>query len=468
MKRIISLILVAVLAFSFATFVSAEENITVLMDGSKLEFDVQPRLINQRTMVPLRKIFETFNMTVSYEEATEIITATGNKNKIVLQVGSNEMKVNGVKKTIDSPAVEINGRTLVPVRAIAESLGVKVDWDDATRTVMISSYKDGYTVPEKYTKGAIILTCEKDLTSSTNYRGWVLFSNGFLKRLEIDDESVRYTDRYVYVKSVENNVFSAASLTATYENVAGAFDKEKRTIGEYQLADNCVILDVTNIKSEGFIPMVTEVEFDRISSSKFTAKDLLYAEVDENKKVTMLILNNATKVNYSFGYLTDIKLYNTKTGEYAPYVRESLTENQAKNEQLIYSITEDGETINPYVPMYFNERITSLNKFKVDLNTPVMYLTLNNRVYDINKLQGIVNGGNVKSITSTKLTVGTVTYDIDSETKFYAQNKNGTMTYVDIESIDVFDTDNISSTLLYKDTAVNNESTIRFVIFKLK
>ncbi len=468
MKKIFASVFIFIVMFSLTVCVSAEENITVLMDGNKLEFDVQPQLINQRTMVPLRKIFETFNMNVSYEEATEIITAEGNRNKITLQIGSNEMTVNGVKNIIDSPAVEINGRTLVPVRAIAEGLGVKVDWDDPTRTVMISSYKDGYTIPESYSEGAIILSCLEDKKSSTYNSGWVLFDNGYLKKCEITADSVRYLGRYVYVKSFENNVFTASSLTAEYEKVTGTVDKQNRKIGDYELADNCVILDVTHINSEDFIPKVKKVDLSEISATKLTTYELLCTKLDENKKVSILILNNATKKNYSFGFLQNIRIQNTKTGEYAPYVRESLTDNQAKNEQLIYTINENGETVNPYTPMYADGRTISLLKFKVDLDTPVMYLTLNNRVFDINKLQGVVNGGAIRNISQTQLTVGTITYEIDSETKFYAENKDGSLTYVSNEGIELFDIDNISNTILYKDTAANNENVIRFVIFKLK
>ena len=468
MKRIVSLIMIVAMLFCLGMCVKAEENITVLMDGNKLEFDVQPQLINMRTMVPLRKIFETFNMNVSYEESTEVITAEGNRNKIVLQVGSNKMTINGAEITIDSPAVEINGRTLVPVRAIAESLGVKVDWDDPSRTVMISSYKDGYTMPESYSDGAVLLSWLEDKSSSTYYSGWVLFDNGFVRKCEISADSLRYLDRYVYVKSMSEDVFTASSLTRINGPVVGTVDKENRKIGDYKLSDNCVILDVTNIKSEEFIPKVKEIKLEEMNSSRLNATDVLCVKVNENKEVTMLILNNVTKKNYSFGYLENIRLINTETGEYAPYVRESLTDNQAKKEQLIYTINEDGVKINPFVPMYADGRTTSLINYKYDHDTPVMYISLNNRIFAINKLQGVVNGGTVKEIGKNKLVVGSVNYTTDFCTKFYKQNKDGTLAYISNENIESLDVSSISSAVLYKDSESNAENTLRFVIFKLK
>ena len=122
----------------FYSVCAAEKEIKVFKDGTEILFDVKPQTINYRTMVPVRKIFETFGMTVRYDEKTEVISAKGNGNELFLQIGSTKMIVNGKEVLLDSPAVEIDGRTLVPVRAIAESLGVKVDWDEEKHYVMIT------------------------------------------------------------------------------------------------------------------------------------------------------------------------------------------------------------------------------------------------------------------------------------------------------------------------------------------
>ncbi|MBQ2968484.1 MAG: family 16 glycosylhydrolase [Clostridia bacterium] len=88
--------------------------------------DVMPKLLNDRTMVPIRFIAEALGATVGYDDATRAITITMGENTIALQIGSDQMLINGAPYTLDAPAYEENGRTLVPVRAVSEGLGQKV------------------------------------------------------------------------------------------------------------------------------------------------------------------------------------------------------------------------------------------------------------------------------------------------------------------------------------------------------
>ncbi|MBR6646930.1 MAG: copper amine oxidase N-terminal domain-containing protein, partial [Clostridia bacterium] len=75
MKRILTLTMVAVLLLGMFSFdVSAQENVSVYIEGKKIEFDVQPQIISGRTMVPMRKIFEQLGATVEWEQGTQTIT----------------------------------------------------------------------------------------------------------------------------------------------------------------------------------------------------------------------------------------------------------------------------------------------------------------------------------------------------------------------------------------------------------
>ena len=88
--------------------------------------DVFPKLLNDRTMVPIRFIAEALGATVGYDDATRAITINMGDSTVALQIGSDQMLVNGNAITLDSPAFEENGRTYVPVRAVSEGLGQKV------------------------------------------------------------------------------------------------------------------------------------------------------------------------------------------------------------------------------------------------------------------------------------------------------------------------------------------------------
>lgn len=139
MKRKIGLIIIMALIIGLASPIYGVNNdIKVTVDGHELDFDVPPQIIEGRTLVPLREIFEALGSAVQWDAKTK--TATGQRGSTVvkLPVGSKEALRNGQKIELDVPATIINGRTLVPARFIAESLGAEVAWDGATRTVIIN------------------------------------------------------------------------------------------------------------------------------------------------------------------------------------------------------------------------------------------------------------------------------------------------------------------------------------------
>ena len=113
--------------------------ITVLLDGRRLEFDVPPRIVNSRTMVPLRAIFEELGASIVWDNITKTVTAIKDDTVIVLTVGDASPTINGQGVPVDQPMIAVSGRTLVPLRFVAEAFDVKVDWNPATWTVTITS-----------------------------------------------------------------------------------------------------------------------------------------------------------------------------------------------------------------------------------------------------------------------------------------------------------------------------------------
>ena len=149
-RKIISIFLTAVMLSAFAGFgnyaVFAEDNITVTVNGNKLNFDQPPIIKDGRTLVPLRAIFEALGAEVLWIEDEQAIAAQSGDTTIVMQIGNNQFgkmtsSDNGVTYDLDVPPEIINGRTLVPARAVAEALDCSVDWDGNTQTVTIISEK---------------------------------------------------------------------------------------------------------------------------------------------------------------------------------------------------------------------------------------------------------------------------------------------------------------------------------------
>ena len=139
MKKLISLALAVLLLMGMmVTPVLAAKEVSVYLFGEKLSFDVPPQIINGRTLVPMRVIFESLGYTVDWDKDTRTATAVREDMTIRITENSYTMYVNGVAKTLDVPPCIVEGRTMVPARAISESSGYKVDWDNDTRAVLIT------------------------------------------------------------------------------------------------------------------------------------------------------------------------------------------------------------------------------------------------------------------------------------------------------------------------------------------
>jgi peptide/nickel transport system substrate-binding protein len=99
--------------------------------------DVAPTIQNGRTLVPMRAIFEALGATVHWDDATRTIRAYRREDAIILELGNRTAWVNGPPRQLDVAPVAVDGRTMVPLRFVAEALGAEVAWVDATRTVTV-------------------------------------------------------------------------------------------------------------------------------------------------------------------------------------------------------------------------------------------------------------------------------------------------------------------------------------------
>ncbi|WP_165763791.1 stalk domain-containing protein [Halalkalibacter urbisdiaboli] len=110
---------------------SAEERMTIVINGGMND--------NGRVLVPMRAIFEELGATVTWNQQAKTVKATKGDNNIQLTIGSRNVLVNGVQKSIDTTPIVRNGTTLVPLRFISESLGESVKWEKSTRQAVVES-----------------------------------------------------------------------------------------------------------------------------------------------------------------------------------------------------------------------------------------------------------------------------------------------------------------------------------------
>lgn len=129
-------------SISYLTDSSVNSSIHVVYNGKRISFGAtgqNPVIENGRTLVPLRAIFETMGATVGWNDATRTVTATRGSDTIQLTLGDKTLYKNGkAVMTMDVPAKSLNGRTVVPARAVAEAFGAQVGWINSARIVTIT------------------------------------------------------------------------------------------------------------------------------------------------------------------------------------------------------------------------------------------------------------------------------------------------------------------------------------------
>ncbi len=145
-KKLAALFFAGIMAFSAVPAHGASE-IEVFVDGVKIFFDQPPVIQNDRTLVPMRAIFEALGAEVEWIPAEKRVNAFWGKDSLDLWIGEREMKTGGGNTiTLDVPAQIIGDRTMVPLRAVSEAMDAVVEWSAMDRCVYITSYVKGLTV----------------------------------------------------------------------------------------------------------------------------------------------------------------------------------------------------------------------------------------------------------------------------------------------------------------------------------
>ncbi|MBR2477057.1 MAG: copper amine oxidase N-terminal domain-containing protein [Clostridia bacterium] len=169
-KTIIFLVLTFAMIFMFSTVAFANETpVTVFIDDVQIDFDVEPIIESGRTLVPMRRIFEALGAKVDWVDETKTAVAVKDDLKIEITIDSNQMFKNQEIVELDVPAKLIDGRTLVPARAVSEGLGCKVEWNGDLRRVDITT-TDAETDREYTYKELSHADTEKLLSMKNEFR----------------------------------------------------------------------------------------------------------------------------------------------------------------------------------------------------------------------------------------------------------------------------------------------------------
>jgi hypothetical protein len=192
-KKVFTFTLMFAITIVFAATAYADSAINVTINGVPVVFDGQsPVNVDGRTLVPVRGVFEELGFTVDWNGDTQQATLSNANYVVVLTVGNAVFTTNGASHTLDVPAQIINGRTMLPIRAVLESVGYFIGWDSGTSTVLISeqattiAQNQEVAIISDANSGALIT-----VSPYANQTGYISWDENWTVLLQANKSSVR-------------------------------------------------------------------------------------------------------------------------------------------------------------------------------------------------------------------------------------------------------------------------------------
>ncbi len=132
-----------------------DDNLNIFLNDEKLEFEVDPVIEEGRTLVPFRKLAESIGVQVNWIAAEDKIVAESENLELTMVLGSRTAKLNGEEVDLDVAPKVVEGRTLIPLRHFSETFDVRVEYENGQISMipMEDIILDGKTLSGFYAHG---------------------------------------------------------------------------------------------------------------------------------------------------------------------------------------------------------------------------------------------------------------------------------------------------------------------------
>jgi hypothetical protein len=227
MKKVFALLAAGLLAGSLVPGLASAERmypqgndsqINVYVNGTLLKLD-QPALVkNDRTLVPFRAVLEALGAKVSWDEEKQTVHATKGDVEIELPLHVTTAKKNGQAVTLDVPAEQINYRTMVPLRFMAEALGAKLGWAGKSSSVFVSTYSQDSLV----TLAQYMMDLDADLQEFTSLqqKSSTIYTDFIRNQTSYDEFKAAYSEN---LTAMENALAKLAAHPVPNESLSQHF-----------------------------------------------------------------------------------------------------------------------------------------------------------------------------------------------------------------------------------------------------
>jgi len=360
------------------TVAFGEERIKVTVDGKEITFDQEPVIENGRVLVPFRAIFEELDCNVDYDERTNSVHAKKGERSVSLKIGDDNMIVGKLDEAdtveLDVAPQIINGRTMVPVRAIAEGMDAAVRWNEDERTVTIET-KQGEHIITSAKLDAVIKS--KDGTGIVDYYcSYPVIDNPendpFIKA--INDTYKKEAD--VFYNKVKTEYMVDAEML--HESIAAHADMGEVRSVKYPLME--FSLDYTVTVDRNDLLSITQVYYyDFAGAHPTTERASRTFDLKEGKQLMLEDMLNGSEAEIDRAIIKAFDTYlNEEFGdekEYASMIKEDM---EKEIDNVGYYVDDHGIVVyyqvyqvGPYAMGYPQVRINYENNehnFNIDLS----------------------------------------------------------------------------------------------------
>lgn len=230
-KMVLLVCLLMTSLYGTASAAGTTEQIVVKVNDQAVSFDTPPVNIGGKVFVPLRAVANALGVSIASWEGKEIKLTDGDVS-IELQIGSSSYLLNGEKHELDSPPRLQNNRTLVPIRFLSETFGANVSYVNHTVTIRTPDSQE----PEPASEVKGNTTGNLELSNDgryAEYEGWVYYFNakdsGKLYRMKADGSELQKLGDDPYVTDL-NVVNDTIFYMTDHKIVRSALDGTNRTV----------------------------------------------------------------------------------------------------------------------------------------------------------------------------------------------------------------------------------------------
>ncbi|HYF75574.1 MAG TPA: stalk domain-containing protein [Symbiobacteriaceae bacterium] len=271
MKRLLSLLLLCLTlsaGLPGAAVYADDRTPRVLLDGLPLTFDVDPMIVQGRTLVPFRAIAEALGVDVVWTESTRSIQAYGPDTVVFLRIGDPIMYVNGTAVELDVPPMIVNSRTLLPLRAFSSAFGAEIGWDGETYTVFVTSRVRqmrmlGFYIRPSFPRRHLVpafsdvaygwarFTEDGSVVTDGDFFRWPLPDGEITGEVLLEEAAAAGTKRYLMVFAEDADAPVATNLVLDEARIARAADGVAALVAEKGFDGALLDVETLGLGKEG-------------------------------------------------------------------------------------------------------------------------------------------------------------------------------------------------------------------------